>query len=72
MPERRSRRHPGAAGGLADADGLGPTLANQLQRGIDQDAPEIAVVVGLWRRDAGRPAARFGGWGLGNGTHRLS
>ena len=55
MPERRPRRDPGAAGGLADADRIGPALPDQLQRGVDQDPPEIAVVIGLWR---GRPGTR--------------
>ena len=66
MPERRPRRHAGAAGGLADADRLRPALADQLQRGVDQDPPEIAVVIGLWRGRPGRAAARFGG-GFGSG-----
>ena len=74
MPERRPRRDPGAAGGLADADRFRPTLTDQLQRGIDQDAPEIAVVIGLWR---GAAAARFGGGRFGSRrfggrTHALS
>jgi len=47
MPERRPRRDAGAAGGLADADRLRPAFADQLQRGVDQDPPEIAVVVRL-------------------------
>ena len=61
MPERRPRRDAGAAGGLADADRLRPALLDQLQRGIDQDAPEVAMVIGLWRGRPGRAAARFGG-----------
>jgi galactokinase len=40
-----------------------------LQRGVEQDAPEIAVVIGLWR---GGAAARFGGGGFGGRTHALS
>ena len=73
MPERRPRRDAGAAGGLADADRLRPALADQLQRGVDQDAPEIAVVIRLWRSRPGRAAARFGGRGiLAAGTHALS
>ena len=64
MPERRPRRDAGAAGGLADADRLRPALADQLQRGVDQDPPEIAVVIGLWRSRPGGAAARLGGGGL--------
>ena len=54
MPERRPRRDAGAAGGLADADRVRPALADQLQRGVDQHPPEIAVVIGLWRGRRGR------------------
>ena len=76
MPERRPRRYPGAAGGLADADRIHPALGNQLQRGIDQDAAEVAMVVGLWHRRAGGTAARahggFGGRRFGGSAHGLS
>jgi len=72
MPERRPRRDAGAAGGLADADRLRAALADQLQRGVDQDAPEIAMVIGLWRGRPGRAAARFGGGGFHGRTHALS
>ena len=65
MPERRPRRDPGAAGGLADADRLRPALADQLQRGVDQDPPEIAMVIGFWRGARGTRrrglATEFGG-----------
>jgi hypothetical protein len=64
MPEWRPRRYPGAAGGLADADGFGAALADQLQCGVDQDPAEVAVVIGLWRRGA---AARLGGRDLPGG-----
>ena len=59
MPERRPRRDPGAAGGLADADRIGATLPDQLQRGIDQHPPEIAMVIRLWRGRPADPTARF-------------
>ena len=71
MPERRPRRNAGAAGGLADADGIGTALAHQLQRGVDQDPPEIAMVIRLWRWGAGNAAARFGGGFGGPGIWRL-
>ena len=56
MPERRPRRDAGPARGLADADGIWPALADQLQRRIDQHAPEVAMVIGLLGRAAGRRA----------------
>jgi hypothetical protein len=67
MPERGPRRHPGAARSLAHAYRRGATLLNQLQRGLDQDAPEIAVMIGFWRRwrAAAGSAFRFGGDGHG-------
>jgi hypothetical protein len=77
MPERRPRRDAGAPGGLADADRLRPALADQLQRGVDQDPPEIAVVIRFWRGGARHAAAGFGDVSFGNGrfggsTHGLS
>ena len=77
MPERRPWGDAGAAGGLADTDRLCATLADQLQRGIDQDTPEIAVVIGLWRGRPGHAAPRFGGGRFGSSsfggrTHALS
>jgi hypothetical protein len=67
MPERRARRDPGAARGLAHAHRLRPAFAGQLQRRIDQHAPEIAMMIGLWRwrRTVGERAFRFGGGGHG-------
>src|SRR5690349_8997766 len=67
MPERRPRRDPGAPGRLADADRLSPALSDQLQRGVDQDPPEIAMMIGLWHSSAGGSPARAGGSGLGSG-----
>ena len=66
MPERRPRGNAGAAGGLADTDRLCPALADQLQRGVDQDAPEIAVVIRFCRGRPGHAAARFGGGRFGS------
>ena len=60
MPERRARRHPGAARGLAHADRFRAALPDQLQRGLDQGAPEIAVMIGLWRRRGRRAGRRRG------------
>jgi nucleoside-diphosphate-sugar epimerase len=39
------RGHPDAAGCLAQHDGIGPALAGQFRRGVDQGVAEIAVVV---------------------------
>jgi hypothetical protein len=76
MPERRPRRDPGAAGSLADADGIRATLPDQLQRGIDQDPPEIAMVIRLWRSSPTDAAARFADGPrnrrFGNRTHGSS
>ena len=48
-----------------DADRLGPALADQLQRGIDQHAAEVAMVIGLRRGGAaGRGTPRLGGPGM--------
>ena len=55
MPERRARRDAGAAGGLAYAHRRGPAPLGQLQRRVDQDAPQVAMVIGLRRRAAQRP-----------------
>src|SRR5882757_9069429 len=67
MPERGAGRDAGAAGGLADADRIGAALANQLQRGVDQHPPEIAMVIRLRRGCAGGPAARTGDGRFGSG-----
>jgi len=43
-----------------------------LQRCVDQDPPEIAMVIRLWRGRPADPTARFAGgsrgWGFGGGT----
>ena len=44
VPERRTRRHRGPAGGLADRDLR--SFGRKLQRSINQDAAEVAMVIG--------------------------
>ena len=62
---------------LSQSDGpLYKQIADQLQRGVDQDPPEIAMVIGLWRGRPRNAAPRLGGGGFGSGrsggrTHAL-
>ena len=47
MPEWRPRRNPGPPGRFTDADRVRAALVHQLQRSIDQDPPEITMVIRL-------------------------